>query len=461
MAEVLAPGRHVETTIAQLRQELRVAALLHDTGHSLFSHTSERVYEKLSVLKSASTELKKIAGKERGAGEVISFCVALSESVSELLERAKPHLVGEGFSGHYSGDLDQVNIALMVIGRSKHPHLQFLGDIVSSGFDADKLDYLLRDAGAAGLPLRYDLDRYLYAVRLEKGILVDDEGELKKLYESVGAPAVERQPAGPSTKFPFYEAYRLRLPRAAMNTIEQLVICKMMLFSYLYHHPKVRAAEGALEKVLERLVTLWRDAGETDEQILERFLTMTDSELRGPNFAESQDPHVKNYSYRLVNRLIPREVYRLAGDVASHAERPLLTDFLTDLQDRAKSAELVGKLENAIGEELINLQPALGPNPQDALLTAGVWVDVPKAPKFEDVDELVIGGTNDLSGVPLMQLFPIGQWTQAYTHFRYAVRVFAFSEYWELTRTAGRAAMERIIKIHGSPFYDKVRRSRG
>jgi HD superfamily phosphohydrolase len=47
------------------------------------------------------------------------------------------------------------------VGRSKHPLLQFLGDIISGGFDADKLDYLLRDASAAGLPLRYDLERYL------------------------------------------------------------------------------------------------------------------------------------------------------------------------------------------------------------------------------------------------------------------------------------------------------------
>ena len=39
---------------------------------------------------------------------------------------------------------------MLIIGRSHHPYMQFLGDIISSGFDADKLDYLLRDAIAAG-----------------------------------------------------------------------------------------------------------------------------------------------------------------------------------------------------------------------------------------------------------------------------------------------------------------------
>ena len=55
-------------------------------------------------------------------------------------------------------DVNFDHISLMIIGRAWHPYLQFLGDIVSSAFDADKLDYLLRDATAAGLPLRYDLD---------------------------------------------------------------------------------------------------------------------------------------------------------------------------------------------------------------------------------------------------------------------------------------------------------------
>jgi HD superfamily phosphohydrolase len=451
IAEVIGPGQPSATAFAQLRQELRLAALLHDTGHSLFSHTSERVYERLSVVKAASAELKKIAGKQKGAGEVISFCLAQTKSVAGLLEGSKRQLIGDTCSDDYRGEIDQLNIALLVIGRGRHPYLQFLGDIISSGFDADKLDYLLRDAVAAGLPLRYDLDRYLYAVRLEKGILVDGEGELERLYKSVAAPPLERQAARPSTRFPYYEAYRLRLPKAAMNTIEQIIICKMMLFSYLYHHPKVRAAEGTLERVLKRLVSLWRTAGETDGQILERFLGMTDSD----------DPQVRDYSYRLVNRLIPREVYGLAGDVASHAERPLLTDFLTDLQDRVTSPQLVSTLENAIGEELVKLDPKLGPGPEDALSTAGVWVDVPRPPEFEDVDEVVIGGTDDLSGVPLMQLFPIGQWTQAYTHFRYCVRVFSFSEYWELTKLAAKAAMQRVIRIHGDSFYEKVIRTRG
>ena len=157
---------------------------MHDTGHSLFSHASERVYKKLPFLIEASRELTNITGKEKGSGEVLSFSSSTNtNSVAALLERGSSQLLPSIQEQDYSGPVDLLNVALLIVGRSRHPHLQFLGDIVSSAFDADKLDYLLRDATAAGLPLRYDLDRYLYGVQLLRGETVDGESKLEQLYE--------------------------------------------------------------------------------------------------------------------------------------------------------------------------------------------------------------------------------------------------------------------------------------
>ena len=269
----------IEQIIRRLRSEMRLAALLHDTGHSLYSHTSERVYSQLPMIKAASDELSRFVGKDKGAGEVLAFCLAQSKSVKNLLQRAEAKIIGEPSSDDYQGPINLDHVALMIVGRGAHPFLQFLGDIVSSGFDADKLDYLFRDATAAGLPLRYDLDRFLYSIRLEQNALADDEGELEALYKQIKAPAVDRKAPGGQVKFAHYQTYRLRLPRDAMNTIEQLVLCKLMLFSYIYHHTKVRAAEGMLEKMLARAVELWRKKGESDERILKRFMDATDSSI--------------------------------------------------------------------------------------------------------------------------------------------------------------------------------------
>ncbi len=178
-----------DISVLKLKQELRLAALIHDTGHSLYSHTSERVYQNISLLRSASRELSSFVGKEKGAGEVISFCIALTDAVIDLLPRTEKHLIGDVESDDYEGPVDLVNVALMIVGRATHPFLHFLGDIVSSGFDADKLDYLLRDAKMAGLPLTYDLDRYLYDVRMNKEILLAPGREVEKLFERIGAAA--------------------------------------------------------------------------------------------------------------------------------------------------------------------------------------------------------------------------------------------------------------------------------
>jgi HD superfamily phosphohydrolase len=442
--------------IKQLRQELRLAALLHDIGHSLFSHTSEQVYEELHLLRAASEELSALIGKTKGAGEVLSFCLSSTESIRSVLTRRQKNLIGVTSSEDFSEAIDFDNVSLMIVGRSKHPFLQFLGDIISSGFDADKLDYLLRDATFAGLPLRYDLDRYLYEVRLQKDIISDGDGCLKKLYDATGSGHIDASPADGNHRFPYYETYRLRLPREAMNIIEQVVICKFMLFSYIYHHPKVRAAEGLLMRTLRQKVDVWKKEGKSEQEILQEFLEMTDGSLQNL----SGTPLIKDCSYRLVNRLLPREIYRLSAAITSHAEKPLLADFLTDLQDHEKRNELVKNLEQEIGQELIKLDETLPKDWEEALRQAGVWVDIPKAPEFEDVDKLVLGLRSGAPDVQLLSVFPIDRWVQAYTHFRYYVRIFSFSEYRDAAMNAAKKAMQKIIGIKGDEFYETIKRVR-
>ena len=66
-----------------------------------------------------------------------------------------------------------------------------------------------------------------------------------------------------------------------MNTVEQIVICKLMLYNYIYHHQKVRASEGMLRRMLERIYNRWITEGKNDKEILLIFLSLTDSALYG------------------------------------------------------------------------------------------------------------------------------------------------------------------------------------
>ena len=449
-----------EDCIKRLRQELRLAALLHDTGHSLFSHASEKIYSKLPLLEEASSELTEIAGKEKGAGEVISFCLAQTKSVRELVDRGRAKLIGTPAADEYDGEIDIDHVSLLIVGRAWHPYLQFLGDIISSAFDADKLDYLLRDATGAGLPLRYDLDRYLHAVHLKRSEMVDGEEQLKKLYEAIAPGKAQRFPAAGNLAYDYYEAYRLRLPRSALNAIEQIVICKMMLFSYLYHHTKVRAIEGLFERMLARAQGNWeKEKDSTGLTVLCRYLDLTDASLRAEFFLGASDAVVKEYAYRLVNRLVPREVMRINSSIASHADRAPVNDLLADLQNRAKRDELIAKIETAMGKALVKRNKAtFGPTPQDALEKAGAWLDVPKAPKFADIDEVASGAEDET--LELKHIFPVDKWTQAYTAYSYNVRVFAFSEYVDDVKHAGRVALEEVTRVRSPEFYSRISRVR-
>lgn len=450
-----------DNCIKRLKQELRLAALLHDTGHSLFSHASEKVYSKIPLLVDASAELTDIAGKEKGSGEVISFCLAQTPALRELIARGGTKLLGAPEYDEYGGEVNLDHISLLIVGRAWHPYLQFLGDIISSAFDADKLDYLLRDATAAGLPLRYDLDRYLHAVHLKRSEMVDGEEKLQKLFDAIGPGKAQRIMASGAQRYAYYESYRLRLPSSALNAIEQIVICKMMLFSYLYHHTKVRATEGLFERMLARVQDRWETEEGLDAlQILCRYLDLTDASLRSHHFLESPDPVVKDYAYRIVNRLIPREVIRINSSVATHGDRDPINDLLSDLQNRNKRDALIEQVETALGEALVKLNTTIyGSTAKRALEVAGAWLDVPKAPKFADIDEVASGAEHD-SGLELKHIFPVDKWTQAYTSYSYNVRIFALSEYVDDVKIAARSALESVTGVKSPDFYSRVSRTR-
>lgn len=447
-----------QETLFRWRQELRLAALLHDTGHSILSHTSERVYGRIPMLKAAADELTDYVGAEKKAGEVISFCLSQTEALRAYLERAKAKLMKESeVPDEFRGEPSMESVSLLIVGRSKHPLLQFLGDIISSGFDADKLDYLLRDAAAAGLPLRYDLERYLATVYLPESKLTDGRGKLEKLYKRIGNKDLVREPKGDG-RYPYFRSYRLKLPKRSMNTIEQVTICKLMLYSYIYHHPKVRAGEGFFERILARAVQTWRDGGARDEDLLELFMNFDDAALHGDEFLRSPDSDIRDFSYRLLNRLLPRVVYEIVSS-PSGIESKLLGDFFSKLGDPGTRTKEIEKVEEAMGVELIKARNDLGPEARLACVRAGAWLDVPSLPTFEGMDELV-GETDGKGEVRIGDMFPINKWTEAYHAHRYAIRIYALSEYSQDVAVAAKKALEKVTGIGDPEFYRRCRRDR-
>jgi hypothetical protein len=393
--------------------------------------------------------LGQIVGRKKGVGEVISFCLARTEAISDLLRRAKERLLDDEVRNE-APEIDLDNVSLLIVGRAKHPFFQFVGDIISSDLDADKLDYLLRDAAGAGLPLRYDLERYLYTVTIVEDRLLDD-GHLERLYKEVGTQVESKK--SEDQKFNYYPTYVLRLPSQAMSTLEQIVICKFMLYSYIYHHPKVRAAEGLLAIMLNRAKSEWVRAGEDDVSLVKHFLNLNDSSLESAEFKASGDAFVDEYCDRVRKRLLPRVVLDFVQSMASHAQEVLLKDFFSILIDPQRRSQIKNRFEEILGGEILKIDAALGRNWTEALLKTGAWLDIPTVPKFENVS-LLVGAR------PLASFFPVDYWIQAYVAHRYHVRVFAFPEFEDLVMRAARRTCKELIKIESDDFYEQAERKR-
>ena len=150
-----------EQPLAKARQICRLAALLHDTGHSCFSHAAESVFHKDSQHESLTVELIR----------------------SE--EHLKPILDGEFFEGCAA------ITAKLIEADAKNPvpQIRLLRDIISGQIDADRSDYLIRDSHHCGVDYgRFDHLRLIECLTVN---FDDATGELEMAISHDGIHSFE------------------------------------------------------------------------------------------------------------------------------------------------------------------------------------------------------------------------------------------------------------------------------
>ena len=127
------------------REQLRLAALLHDIGHGPFSH----VFEPL---------LAKYLGKRHE--DFVPWLVRETD-IAERLEAA---------------GLDTNILGRLAVGKLASGERPYLDQIISGGVDIDKLDYVVRDSFHTGAGYgSFDVHRLLYAMDvIDKDLSIDD-----------------------------------------------------------------------------------------------------------------------------------------------------------------------------------------------------------------------------------------------------------------------------------------------
>lgn len=239
------------------------AALVHDLGHGPFSHAFETVGRRLKLRMANHVSISDSLIRE---GEVAG---ALS-------------VLGSGFAN---------DVATML--TAERPTIY--GAVVSSQFDADRLDYMQRDRMMSGTRLG-GLDFKWLITNLEVAEIpfgVDAE-EIGKVETFVVGPKATR-------------------------AVESYVLGLFQLYPTVYYHKTTRGAEKLMTELLCRLVTLVREdsstkTGLTSNNDLVRFaknpdsidciLALDDTVVWGSlcQMARARDPLIRDFARRLRDR---------------------------------------------------------------------------------------------------------------------------------------------------------------
>lgn len=245
------------------------AALVHDVGHGMFSHAFEAVGKQLGI---------KMAHHEHVSGLLIR-----DSEIGEVLKEE----MGSGFA----------NDVADVIGRGRPGNLY--DAVVSSQFDADRLDYMQRDRLMTGVH-NSGIDLAWLMANLEIGEV------------PIGA---DEQQVGTIDTFV--------LGPKASHAAETYVLALFQLYPTIYFHKATRAAEKVFSAMMLRVFTLVQDGhaaktGLPDTHPLIRFakdpepmqnaLALDDAVFLGalPMFVEAEDKLIAEFATRLRERKLPK-----------------------------------------------------------------------------------------------------------------------------------------------------------
>ena len=183
---------------------VKIAGLLHDVGHGPFSHVFEHLLD-----------------KENKTHEDMTLWIVKESELADILEK---------------NEFTPEEVAKLAVGKLHKPRKAFLDQIISSGVDVDKQDFVVRDTHHTGAEYGFiDVFRLIHALDVLEDNLAVDLG--------------------------------------ALSALESLMIARIESFKSIYFHRVGRAAQIMLATAMEKANP---ELGLTSFKTPEDYLAMDD-----------------------------------------------------------------------------------------------------------------------------------------------------------------------------------------
>ena len=273
------------------REQVRLAALLHDIGHGPFSHVSEHLLDKhVPKPEEGGPVLEKIHEK------ITVDIVENDSEIRKILSCEERQFVIEMIEGKTTRD--------------------FQRDIISSDLDADKMDYLLRDSYFAGVKYgTYDLEKIIESCR------VDRRGN---------------------------ESY-LAISSKGIHALEQLLLAKQHMTQQVYHHRVrsisdamiVRGIELAIDKENQEITQLYRY--DRTSEFIENYMEYHDERL-----IDLLKRCCQEKTRNIFNRLYERRLFKMIGELSLNS----IKNPIDNRRLHQAEGKQIRKWEERIAEDL-------------------------------------------------------------------------------------------------------------
>ncbi|HDN51255.1 MAG TPA: HD domain-containing protein [Thermoplasmatales archaeon] len=284
-------------------QKVRLAALLHDIGHSAFSHTVELGLRRLDDIapprhrehEAYTRDIIEAFGEHKVVKEALNNA-GVTEDARSFFRRVGAIATGE------KEMLDE--------------HDRFLSSIVSGEIDADRIDYLLRDGLHTGMHfIGFDLQHLLeYVVRNGERVGLGRAGASRSFDELV-----------------------------SINIGEAFLIARYHYYTTIVNHPDNVAANTMLMEALEQSLRKFSESSSKGEmqRELDRFFTAYDDN----DVLDFIRKNGGDDAEKVLNALREGRIFHCLADLRSRALSPEMRLYIELLN---KKPSLINGVEREV-----------------------------------------------------------------------------------------------------------------